>query len=102
MLVRTNEQARIIKESLSARSIHSVLYSNESIFESQEALEIERILSSISQPGNDRLLRAALITDIMGVHAEELDPENIDIFWWEKQIGKFNEYYQRWNRFGFI
>jgi len=102
VLVRTNEQARIIKESLSARRIHSVLYSNESIFESQEALEIERILSSISQPGNDGLLRAALITDIIGVHAEELDPENIDIFWWEKQIGKFNEYYQRWNRFGFI
>jgi exodeoxyribonuclease V beta subunit len=102
VLVRTNEQARIIKESLSARRIHSVLYSNESIFESQEALEIERILSSISQPGNDRLLRAALVTDIMGVHAEELDPENIDIFWWEKQIGKFNEYYQRWNKFGFI
>lgn len=102
VLVRTNEQARIIKKSLSARKIHSVLYSHESIFESQEALEIERILSSISQPGNDRFLRAALVTDIMGVHAEELDPENIDIFWWEKQIGKFNEYYQRWNRFSFI
>ncbi|MBW1834885.1 MAG: hypothetical protein JRI62_09085, partial [Deltaproteobacteria bacterium] len=65
VLVRTNEQARIIKESLSARRIHSVLYSNESIFESQEALEIERILSSISQPGNDGLLRAALITDML-------------------------------------
>jgi len=102
VLVRTNEQARIIKESLSARRIHSVLYSNESIFESQEALEIERILSSISQPGNDRLLRAALVTDIMGVNAEKLDPENVDILWWEKQIGKFNEYYQSWNRYGFI
>ncbi|MDL1967623.1 MAG: exodeoxyribonuclease V subunit beta [Deltaproteobacteria bacterium] len=102
VLVRTNEQARIIKESLSARRIHSVLYSNESIFESQEAMEIERILLSISQPGNDRLLRAALVTDIMGVHAEKLDPEKIDILWWEKQIGKFDEYCQQWNRFGFI
>ncbi|MBU4208073.1 MAG: exodeoxyribonuclease V subunit beta [Proteobacteria bacterium] len=102
VLVRTNEQARIIKEKLSARRIHSVLYSNESIFESQEALEIERILSSISQPGNDRLLRAALVTDIMGVSAEELDPENVDILWWEKQISKFNEYYHSWNGYGFI
>jgi len=102
VLVRTNEQARIIKEKLSDRRIHSVLYSNESIFESQEALEIERILSSISQPGNDRLLRAALVTDIMGVSAEELDQENVDILWWEKQIGKFNEYYQSWNGYGFI
>ena len=102
VLVRTNEQARIIKEKLSDRRIHSVLYSNESVFESQEALEIEKILSSISQPGNDRLLRAALVTDIMGVRAEELDPENVDILWWEKQIGKFNEYYQSWNGYGFI
>ena len=102
VLVRTNEQAMIIKESLSAKRIHSVLYSNESIFESQEALEIGRILLSISQPANNGLLRAALITDIMGVHAEKLDPEKIDILWWEKQVGKFNEYYQRWDRFGFI
>ncbi|MCK5507972.1 MAG: UvrD-helicase domain-containing protein, partial [Desulfobacterales bacterium] len=102
VLVRTNEQARIIKESLSAKKVHSVLYSNESIFESQEALEIERILSSVSQPANDGLLRAALITDIMGVRAEELDPENIDILWWDNLINNFNKYYQQWNRFGFI
>ncbi|MBU4259805.1 MAG: exodeoxyribonuclease V subunit beta, partial [Proteobacteria bacterium] len=102
VLVRTNEQARIIKESLSARRIHSVLYSTESIFESQEALEIERILSSISQPGNDRLLRAALVTDIMGVSAEDLDPSMVNLLWWEKLIGKFNEYCQLWNRYGFI
>ncbi|MDL1964087.1 MAG: exodeoxyribonuclease V subunit beta [Deltaproteobacteria bacterium] len=102
VLVRTNEQARIIKESLSARRIHSVLYSNESIFESQEALEIERILSSISQPANDGLLRAALITDIIGVRSEKLDPENIDILWWDSLINNSNKYYQQWNRFGFI
>jgi len=102
VLVRTNEQAKIIKENLSARRIHSVLYSNESIFESQEALDIERILSSVSQPTNDRLLRAAVVTDIMGVSAEKLDPEHIDILWWDKLINNFNTYYQQWKKFGFI
>ena len=66
VLVRTNRQARIIKDHLSVMEIPSVLYSSENIFDSHEAMEIERLLSSISEPVNERRFRAALATDMLG------------------------------------
>jgi len=101
-LVRTNRQAQIIKQSLSSKRIPSVLYFAGNIFHTHEALEMERILSSVSEPSNERLFKAALVTDIMGAQGQELDSTGKEPFWWETRSGNFREYYRLWNRYGFI
>jgi len=102
VLVRTNRQAQIIKKSLLSKRIPSVLYDTGNIFYTQEAGEMEKILTSIAEPGSDRRFKAALVTDIMGVSGNKIDSADSDPLWWETRIGNFREYFRLWNRYGFI
>ncbi len=102
VLVRTNRQAKIIKDSLSKRSIPSVLYSTGNIFDSDEAMETERVLSAIAESGNERRLKSALVTRIVGVSAKEIDSMENGLQSLEPWMLKFREYSKIWNNHGFI
>ncbi len=102
VLVRTNRQAQLVKRSLSGRNIPAVLYSTGNIFDSDEAMQMERVLASIAAPGSNRLIRSALVTDMMGVTGKELDSAQKDPLWWENRHIKFRQYHQIWNSSGFI
>jgi len=102
VLVRTNRQAGIIKDLLSKKSIPSVLYSAGNIFDSDEAMEMERVLSGIAEPGNERRLKSALVTRILGVSAQELDLAENTVQGLETWMTKFRDYFKVWNRYGFI
>ena len=102
VLVRTNRQAQIIKKSLLSKRIPSVLYDTGNIFHTREARDMERILSSISEPASDRMFKTALVTDILGVSGHKIDSADSDPFWWEIRVSNFREYFRLWNRYGFI
>ncbi|MFA4917067.1 MAG: exodeoxyribonuclease V subunit beta [Syntrophales bacterium] len=102
VLVRTNREAGLIQEGLSALNIPSVLYSTGSIFATHEARELERILISIAAPGREELIRAALATDMMGVNGEEIDRLLSDESTWGKWLLKFRGYHDVWHKYGFI
>ncbi len=102
VLVRTNRQAQIIQKDLSYKRVPSVLYHTGNIFHTHEAMEMERILFSISEPGNERRFRTALVTDAIGVFGKELDLDTPEPDWWERRLTNFREYYRIWNRYGFI
>lgn len=100
ILVRTNRQALILKNHLSARNIHAVLYSPGDIFDTHEAYEIERLLEGIFEPGNDRKLRSALSTDMIGEHAETF--ESTEDQGLEEKFERFKNYRRIWAANGFI
>jgi exodeoxyribonuclease V beta subunit len=102
VLVRTNRQAQIIKDYLSARHIPAVFYSTGNIFDTDEAVEMERVLASIAEPENHRLFRSALVTDMLGAVGEDLDSVENDPFWWQDRYVHFREYFQIWQKYGFI
>jgi len=102
ILVRTNDQAQTVKESLLKRKIPSVIYSHENIFDSGEAMELERLLAAFSAPANVKSIKSALITDIMGVSGEELDHIGQDPLLWDKRQAVFIECSHIWNKYGFI
>lgn len=102
ILVRTNDQAQTVKESLLRRKIPSVIYSHENVFESGEAMELERLLAAFSDPSNVKSIRSALVTDIMGVSGEELDHTGQDPLLWDKRQAVFIECNHIWNKYGFI
>jgi len=102
VLVRTNRQAQIIKKNLSLKSIPSVLHHTGNIFHTHEAMEMERILLSIAEPGNERAFNTAVVTDILGVVGEDLDSVSGEPFGLETKSGKFREYFRLWTRYGFI
>jgi len=102
VLVRTNRQARHVKKRLSAKGLPSVLYSTGNIFDSREAMQIEKILLSISEPDNPGYLKAALAMDMMGVGGEDLMSAEPGVQQWQRRLGNWREYFQLWQQSGFI
>ncbi len=102
VLVRTNRQAQIMQQHLAFRRIPSVIYNTGNIFHTHEAMEMERILLSVSEPGNVRRFRAALVTDAIGVHGRELDLDAEEADWWDSRSQDFRKYYRVWNQYGFV
>ena len=102
VLVRTNAEARLMQEALTHLHIPSVLYSTGDLFDTHEAMEMERLLNAIAEPGNERYLRAGLTTDIMGVSGEEIYGLLADETGWENWLAKFKTFHDIWNERGFI
>ncbi|MCJ7772204.1 MAG: UvrD-helicase domain-containing protein, partial [Desulfobacterales bacterium] len=101
VLVRTNRQAMIIKNHLSQININSILFSTGDIFESHEAYEMERLLAAFYEPGNDRKMKSALCTDMMGVHAEMFDSQEEELKKLEDTYKRFKNYKRMWDERGF-
>jgi exodeoxyribonuclease V beta subunit len=102
VLVRTNRQALGIKSLLAARSVPAVLYQSGNIFDTHEAGEIEQILSSVSEPGNDRRFRSAMTTDIMGVSGETIEAADTGDSSLDSRRINFRKYLEVWKMDGFI
>jgi exodeoxyribonuclease V beta subunit len=102
VLVRRNSEAKLMQEALSVFHIPSVLFSTDNLFDSHEALEMERVLAGIAEPGHIGLIKASLATDMMGVKGEALNLLMDDESEWETQLIKFRHYYELWNRRGLM
>ncbi len=102
VLVRTNDQARSIKQELSRLRVPAVVCSTGSIFDAPEAEEVERILLSLAAPADAARLKAALATAILGATAAELDGRDPDSGWWAARYERHRSYADQWRREGFI
>jgi exodeoxyribonuclease V beta subunit len=102
VLVRTNRQAQLIKNALTLKNVPSVLHNTGNIFHTHEAVEMERVLMAVAEPGNERIYRAALVTDIIGVSAIEIDSDGDTSLALEEKRGRFRKYSGLWTRYGFI
>jgi exodeoxyribonuclease V beta subunit len=102
VLVRTNKEARMIKDALAGNNIPCVLYSTESVFDTDEALAIERLLAAIANPKSETLVKTALTSNIIGIKGEALFDLEQDSNRWEIWLHQFKDYNDIWNEQGFI
>ncbi len=102
VLVRRNMEAQAMKRSLTALGIPSVLYSAENLFESREAMEMQRFLSAVAEPNNESILRAALTTDTIGLCSEEIELLFQQDDLWEAWLLKFRGWHDVWKKRGFM
>jgi exodeoxyribonuclease V beta subunit len=102
VLVRTNNEAQLVQQALSELRIPSVLYSTGNLFDTHEAMEMSRVLEGIANPHQEGLIRAALATDVMGVTGETIESLSRDEAAWEEWLSRFRDYYEMWERNGFI
>ncbi len=102
VLVRKNKQAGIIQDALKTMNIPSVIYSSQSIFESYEAMEIERVMTAVAEHSNERRIKAALSTGIFGLSGNDIFTLIEDESHWEERLNRFHEYHDLWAQHGFI
>jgi exodeoxyribonuclease V beta subunit len=102
VLTGTNAQAAEMQVALRARRVPSVLYSSANVFTSREAHEMRDLLAAVAQPGNEKLVRAALCTDALGFSGNEIEALSRDDAAWERELLRFQEHHQVWREHGFI
>jgi exodeoxyribonuclease V beta subunit len=81
--------------------VASVQLGQDNVFDSWEALELERVLRAVAQPGSESLVRSALATVMLGVTGEHLAELRDDEQAWEERVATFQEYHRLWREAGF-
>ena len=103
ILVRTNAQARAVAGALAARAVACVQLGEESVLESAEAEELEWLLLALADPGHEGLLRAALVTQLLGVRGQALNASlAADGAGFEPHLQAFHELNGVWRERGFM
>jgi exodeoxyribonuclease V beta subunit len=102
VLVRKNYQAKLVQNELRRFNIPSVLYGSESIFDSREAIELERIMSSVASPGDERRLKTALTSSLIGLTGNDIFKLAENESGLENYINRFYEYHDLWANYGFF
>ena len=72
VLVRRYYQAHEVQKALRAQGIRSIVQSDQSVFASIEARELQQFLQGVIDPRRDPQLKAALATTLIGFKAEAL------------------------------
>lgn len=102
VLVRSHTQASVVQQALRLRGINSVQQSRDNVFESQQAIMLERVLMAIASPGNDSLIATALATPIFAKTARAIFDLQQDDNAWLEQVDQFINWHERWRHAGFI
>ncbi len=102
ILVRKNAQAREYQAALRLAGVPSVLNSTESVFASQEAIDLYTLLQAVAHPGDSRLLKQALTLDwfdLDGQTLHRLINNEIELDAW---MSRFLGYFQDWQQTGLM
>ncbi|NMG55283.1 exodeoxyribonuclease V subunit beta [Aromatoleum aromaticum] len=96
VLVKSHSQGARMREALAALGVGSVELSQQSVFHSPDAEELERVLVAIAEPAHLPLLSAALATAPMGFDAAALDALAADEAELLRVIARFTELREVW------
>lgn len=92
VLVKAHYQADLVQDALRSLGIPSVQHGSSTIFESNEALDLLRILRAANEPTRERLVREALLSGTLGMSANQLAgylEETADDSAWEQWLLRF-------------
>ncbi|HEX2797288.1 MAG TPA: 3'-5' exonuclease, partial [Immundisolibacter sp.] len=96
ILVKTNWQAGQVQAALRRVGIDSVCLREDSVYQSAEAVALERILQAALDPAASGALRAALATPLLGATAADIAALDGDEAAWESWVILFQGARRRW------
>ena len=102
VLVRTNRQGLVMQEALTAAGIPAVCVGDQSVFVTDQAAELLVVLRAMAEPGDDRLLRAALATPLFGADLDTLRELAQDEDRLDAQRRRFEQLHAAWRRSGVL
>lgn len=101
VLVYTHRQAQRVAEALDSHNIHSVEFSRRSVFDTEEAAELQQVLRAVANPGSESLVRAALSTRLFHYGAGDLLELQEDERKWLEELDRFRRWSELWGSRGF-
>ena len=91
-----------MQEALTGLGVHSVLYTTGNLVDTAEARQVELVMRAVAQPHDERAVRTALATDLMGWDGASIDGLLGDAGAWEEQVRRFHDRRDTWERHGFV
>ncbi|MDO9218818.1 MAG: 3'-5' exonuclease, partial [Lacisediminimonas sp.] len=73
VLVRSHVQAAWMRDALAQRGVASIEISQQSVFQSSDAADVDTVLRAIMEPSRQGLVLAALATPLMGCNAASIN-----------------------------
>ncbi len=101
VLVRKHKQAADVQAALAAARVPSVLDRTGSVFDSDEALALQRWLNALAQPNRDRPARLAAVTPMIGWTGDDLRDAG-DGERWARWITTLTLWRRRFSNHGFM
>jgi exodeoxyribonuclease V beta subunit len=101
VLVMTHHQAHVMQEALGLLGIPSVQQTQETVFASEEAIELLRVLTAVAHPSFEPAIRAALATRLWGVSGTEIHRLHGDEPGWQRYLEQHRRYFEEWSGRGF-
>ncbi|MEQ9942048.1 exodeoxyribonuclease V subunit beta [Pectobacterium aroidearum] len=103
VLVRSRREASLIRDALSRLSIPSVYLSNrDSVFSTPEASDMLWLLQAVLSPEQERTLRSAMATALMGLDAGQVDALGQSETAWDALVDEFAGYRALWRQKGVL
>lgn len=102
VLVPTNLQAAMLQELLRAHGVKSVLQTEKSVFETDEARELQLLLEGILEPGRAHFLNTALTTPLVDPQPGDIGPGEAEGPQRGKRLAQFLDWRTLWESSGFM
>ncbi len=100
VLVRTHKQGRLMQEALARVGLRAAEMAQDSVFSSNEAEDLERLLRALLEPARTGLLKAALATPLVGLDAAAIAVLGEDDAALGEWIARFSRWQQCWQARG--
>jgi exodeoxyribonuclease V beta subunit len=102
VLTRDNRQCFLVQDALRDLGINSVVISDKSVWTSEEAVDLERVLDGVLEPGSGSARKCALATTLIGEDAASIDrlddePERLEVW-----LERFQSWQELWSGRGFL
>ncbi|MBS0909988.1 exodeoxyribonuclease V subunit beta [Tatumella sp. JGM118] len=103
VLVRSRQEASLMRKALQNKGINSVYLSGrDSVYQTAEARELLWLLQAILAPEQERTLRTALATSLMGLSAVQIEEISQDSRQWDLMTDRFAGWQQLWRKSGIL
>jgi exodeoxyribonuclease V beta subunit len=101
ILVRSRADGAAMKRVLALLRVGAVEMSRDSIVLAADAQDLERVMAGILSPSRERLVRAALATDLFGYRSSDIDAVSNDETRLLETLSRFDVYRDIWRSRGF-
>jgi exodeoxyribonuclease V beta subunit len=102
VLTRRNLDGFAVQSALARHGIASVVMGDRSVFDTEEARELRRVLAGVLEPVSPSALRRALATDLLGLGGPGIASLETDPATWELWTERFRHWNVTWTEKGFV
>ncbi|GAB3015232.1 exodeoxyribonuclease V subunit beta [Bowmanella dokdonensis] len=100
VLVRDRFEAQLMKQALMDLGIASVFQVRRSVFGTQVARDLYLLLEAIHHPGDERAIKAAMLSELVGLSAARFESWLTDDSRWQELLFQFHHWQRVWQRQG--